>query len=784
MTHVVLAFLAEVAVKSTLLIVLAAVAAWIVRRQPAAVRHRIWCSALAGAAALPLVMLLVPRLGVPLLPANPVAGPSTEADRTERTDRRHELTELAPIAEARREPAPLPLEAALVLLYATGAVASAAGLFVSLRRLRCVARLAGPAAARETLALEFVASVLGIAPPSLRVARGGGPAVPMTWGARRPVLLLPESAEQWPEAYLRSALAHEAAHIRRGDWAVQLAVRAICVFYWFHPLARWAAARLRTEAERACDDLALLSGIHAADYAACLLEVTRMNREDRPDRHFALAALPMAQSTALAERLRAVLDTEAKRQERRRGAGVVISVAALAAVLLTGAIQATPARPAAGRSSDMAMALAMIQGRGTVQFVPKSKASLLSQVSALRARLKAAESEVRRLRALESKPAGAAYYRLKVDGGAGDPGITGKITIEEEQKADLEQAEANRALAAAALAQAKAQERAAEAEREKARLLADAQRARAAAGKTRAEGSLEEKARESEANARAQEIIRRKAAKDQEVFNRADRDARIDELVRRGYLADRDAKRRADENARKAERIKVLEGGGNPSALPSRGGSGAGAPGGSFGSSSSDGRGLPGLGGGSGLGSDALGGGPSGGAPGLGGSGTGGRSGGADSGGRSVGRGGGSPLGGSGLPGGADSVGRASNGTPPRGGSMPGMSGSGGMAPAGGSPYGSGGGRSAQNATARNYDEELDDLQDQVQHIDLDIQFAKRRFERAQERAKAGISSVEEADDAELKLQHLALDRDAVVRRIKRLEENRARRMRGGGAAR
>ena len=60
---------------------------------------------------------------------------------------------------------------------------------------------------------------------------------PMTFGALRPIILFPADAETWSTADVRRALTHELEHVRRRDWPVHVFARAVCAFFWFHPLA-------------------------------------------------------------------------------------------------------------------------------------------------------------------------------------------------------------------------------------------------------------------------------------------------------------------------------------------------------------------------------------------------------------------------------------------------------------------------------------------------------------------------------------------------------------------
>ncbi len=89
------------------------------------------------------------------------------------------------------------------------------------------------------------------------------PLIPVTWGVLRPVVLLPEQAQQWPEPARRLVLLHELAHIKRWDVGFQLIGRLATAVYWFHPLAWYALHRLCAECECACDDYVVHLGAAA-----------------------------------------------------------------------------------------------------------------------------------------------------------------------------------------------------------------------------------------------------------------------------------------------------------------------------------------------------------------------------------------------------------------------------------------------------------------------------------------------------------------------------------------
>ena len=77
-----------------------------------------------------------------------------------------------------------------------------------------------------------------------------------TVGWRRPVILISETWKSWSDEQLRSVLAHEIAHISRGDFAASVAAQLGLVLHFYHPLVHWLVNRLRLEQELAADAIA------------------------------------------------------------------------------------------------------------------------------------------------------------------------------------------------------------------------------------------------------------------------------------------------------------------------------------------------------------------------------------------------------------------------------------------------------------------------------------------------------------------------------------------------
>ena len=126
---------------------------------------------------------------------------------------------------------------------------------------------------------------------------------PLTFGWRRPRILLPADAAAWSVDATDAVLTHELAHIRRHDYLALMLTEIIKAIYWLNPLAWRFAAAVRAELENACDDAVLGSGVAPADYVRHLLAMAR--RDARPA---APVALPMVRRSHFRARIAAILD--------------------------------------------------------------------------------------------------------------------------------------------------------------------------------------------------------------------------------------------------------------------------------------------------------------------------------------------------------------------------------------------------------------------------------------------------------------------------------------------
>src|SRR6267154_1319799 len=363
-----IAILAGAFVKATVLLVLAAIVTLCLRRSPASLRHLVWSLACGGVLALPLASALLPnwrvagwpRLDVPIaLDLAQVAGAPLGASR-----------ELAP-PPPRTPPASVtgvprsvpsttvddgPVRfrvtagwtALIFPIWLSGVAAILLLLAVAIVRIMWLNRVTALVQDERWLALvEDLSLELGLT-RHVRLLQAKGPAMPMTWGIRRPAILLPAEANDWTPERRRDVLLHELAHVKRHDFLIQLIARIACAVYWFHPLVWLAATRLREERERACDDHVLRAGATPSAYASHLLEIARGLRAARAT---SLASVAMARPAQLATRLIDVLDTGRSRDTLSARAALPAWLVAIAVVVPLAAAAPRIAEPAGGPSA-------------------------------------------------------------------------------------------------------------------------------------------------------------------------------------------------------------------------------------------------------------------------------------------------------------------------------------------------------------------------------------------------------------------------------------------------
>jgi HEAT repeat protein/beta-lactamase regulating signal transducer with metallopeptidase domain len=337
----------DVIAKATFVLAMSALAAAALRRASASTRHFVWTLGMLGALIVPALSLAVPRWELPLIQV--AAAPEPPALQRGQTpdalptgsDPGRSFTHFGgqtPVA-ARLGSDPgrsvthsrqlgltsVPWSMVLLVVWAAGAVLILGRLALGLAAVRWMSRRLPDVDDAPWLPLATeLANDLGLR--GVRFMGAGTASMPMAWGILRPSVLMPSDADAWPEERLRIVLLHELAHVKRRDCVTHICSQIAFAAYWFNPLAWIAARHMRTERERACDDLVLAAGTRGSDYADQLLDIARVMRAGRFPAVLAGASLAMAHRSQLEGRLMAILDPTIPRSALSRvRAGLVIA---------------------------------------------------------------------------------------------------------------------------------------------------------------------------------------------------------------------------------------------------------------------------------------------------------------------------------------------------------------------------------------------------------------------------------------------------------------------------
>jgi beta-lactamase regulating signal transducer with metallopeptidase domain len=329
------AWLADVAMQSTLVLGLALLLSLRRFGWAAARRHTVLCIAILLVPVLMLGSLWAPQWSWHDAPAAPVEASGWRTSVTVVADRG---VAAAASAIPPAQPKPEPHHAAspiswVVLVWLSGVAIGWLLLIASALRLRRLRAASGVCHDQRVLAL------LGGSGASVLISTT--PVMPMTWGWRKPVILLPHEALAWSDARLRLVLGHELAHIARGDALSHLCASICAVMLWFHPLMWLAMHRLQQAREEACDDQALATQPQSPiAYAEELLQtITALWSTPRIRSSSPALAIGMASQAAnkLRQRLAAIMDDSADRQPfGPRTRRCVIVLGALTTVALSG----------------------------------------------------------------------------------------------------------------------------------------------------------------------------------------------------------------------------------------------------------------------------------------------------------------------------------------------------------------------------------------------------------------------------------------------------------------
>ncbi|HEX9382807.1 MAG TPA: M56 family metallopeptidase [Gemmatimonadaceae bacterium] len=344
--------------KATLILLVALGITLSMQRASAGARHLVWLVTLAALLLVPALTAWAP-IPIRVLPAKvksesavaPSPSPLILTNRAGKIDKVGVLT--APVTtgnetvpsssfgNALARSAVLSGLSIVFLIWAAVLVMIAVSLGFATLAVRRIVNRAQPLDSQDWLApLWEVSDRLALDEPP-RLLRSGDAKMPFACGVFNATIVLPAECDSWSLDRRRAVLLHELAHVRRHDLVGHTLGRLACAVYWFHPLVWTAAKQLRSESERACDDLALACGARATDYAEHLLDiVTSVRRDSTPS-----VALAMARRKEFEGRMLAILDPELRHSSpsRRQSAALIGSLALISIVV--GAAAPSPRIP-------------------------------------------------------------------------------------------------------------------------------------------------------------------------------------------------------------------------------------------------------------------------------------------------------------------------------------------------------------------------------------------------------------------------------------------------------
>ncbi|HEX9964618.1 MAG TPA: M56 family metallopeptidase [Allosphingosinicella sp.] len=337
-------FLIEMAWKSAAIAGGALILAAMLRSRAAADRGAVLKVAVALLLALPAIALFAPALEI----ETPAAAPA------------------APPAAAPAAPAPVELAAAGPALPPPAAPRSGdwddPSLLFFLLYLGGVAMVAGRLLAGLWTLRRWTRASSEVEAPEWRsaLARSGGEALgirllacdeassPLSWGLRRPVVLLDHDTLRMPEE-ADAILAHEVAHVARRDWPSLILSRLAVALFWFNPLVWRLDREVAHQAEEAADSDAA-ARVEPARYAQTLLDWARLSGSPALPANAIAAGEP-----GLSRRVKAILDGRvARRSGSAWAVAAMLGCAAFAAPVA--ALDFVPEAPEAPPAPEAALA--------------------------------------------------------------------------------------------------------------------------------------------------------------------------------------------------------------------------------------------------------------------------------------------------------------------------------------------------------------------------------------------------------------------------------------------
>ena len=158
---------------------------------------------------------------------------------------------------------------------------------------------------------------------------------PVTFGLRRPVVLLPPRFAEMDVPHQQAIAAHELLHVARRDWGFNLVEELILAISWFHPAVWWVVSRIRLSREQVVDRevVELIGG--RKPYLYALVEIAAGSGRSQ-----VVTAPAFLNECQLAERIRMLVKEDLMSKRR-----IAITLAAVIALTLVAGLASVRAFP-------------------------------------------------------------------------------------------------------------------------------------------------------------------------------------------------------------------------------------------------------------------------------------------------------------------------------------------------------------------------------------------------------------------------------------------------------
>ena len=285
MIPLIVGFISWWSIKSSVLILFAGIACWLLKRKPGGVHAAVWTTTLGLIWIIPFTPYLAPFHFVIFKPEPVVVGIKTRnlPPRPERISGRESLQKKVISNEQKKkeEPDKLIREAGaeasvagitkvkpvkktgfwilhlLVLAWILGIGISLVRWLHSMRLVRGILSQATPLKEKRLLALIERTRQIFFIHEAIEIRTSPADAAPFVLGLRKPLIFLPEfMTRHWQERDQLAVIAHELAHVVRYDLAAHHSMRVLRVLLWFLPPIWWMQRELHRAQDTACDECA------------------------------------------------------------------------------------------------------------------------------------------------------------------------------------------------------------------------------------------------------------------------------------------------------------------------------------------------------------------------------------------------------------------------------------------------------------------------------------------------------------------------------------------------